>query len=260
MSYVPGTFEGGPIELYLQQELQRLSEELIPVTDGAMDKRHVVPVKPRSGLFYADGSDWDPGDGEGIYRYDEDTSAFILLGGGAGAVWSLAIVDFTLVALDNKIIVTPSYTGNGTTDLDFVDGGGGNDSIVRTVGSWITDGFVNGATVEVTGSASNNGSFVINSAPTATTLTVPTASLTTESNVAATVSAQVIATLPSTLVIADELVVHNSDISLAKVLVDPASHSITGPLDTVTSSDELLLAPGETAHLVARTTALMEVV
>ena len=83
MSYVPGTFEGGPVELYLQQELQRISEELLPLADGAMDKRHVLPEKPRSGLFLADGTNWDPGSGEGLYRYDEDSSSFVAIEGGA---------------------------------------------------------------------------------------------------------------------------------------------------------------------------------
>jgi hypothetical protein len=72
------------LENYLFQELQRISEVLTPVADGAMEKRHVVPEKPRFGLFYADGSDWDPGSGEGIYRYDEDTASFVALEGGAG--------------------------------------------------------------------------------------------------------------------------------------------------------------------------------
>lgn len=31
---------------------------------------HVEPVRPRAGMVvYADGSDWDPGGGEGIYAY-----------------------------------------------------------------------------------------------------------------------------------------------------------------------------------------------
>ncbi len=104
MSYIPGTYEGGPIELYLQQELQRVSEEFTPVADGAMDKRHVLPVKPRSGLFYADGSDWDPGDGVGIYRYDEDIPGFVLVGGTGLDAWELKTADYTLVA-GNQIAV-----------------------------------------------------------------------------------------------------------------------------------------------------------
>lgn len=78
--YVPDIYDGGAIELYVQQELQRLSEELISITDGALVIRHVVPTKPRNGLFYADGTDWDPGSGKGVYRFDEGTSSFVFLG------------------------------------------------------------------------------------------------------------------------------------------------------------------------------------
>lgn len=45
-----------------------------------MQQRHVAPDKPRDGLFYADGSDWDPGSGKGIYRFDEGTGTFTFVG------------------------------------------------------------------------------------------------------------------------------------------------------------------------------------
>lgn len=80
MAYIPGTYEGGPIEAYLYQELQRISEVLQPVEDGAMVIRHVAPEKPRNGLFYADGTDWDPGSGKGVYRFDEGPATFTFLG------------------------------------------------------------------------------------------------------------------------------------------------------------------------------------
>lgn len=32
---------------------------------------HVEPARPREGLVvYADGTDWDPGSGKGLYQYD----------------------------------------------------------------------------------------------------------------------------------------------------------------------------------------------
>lgn len=180
--YVPGTFEGGAIELYLQQELQRISEELLPIADGAIEKRHVVPVKPRSGLFVADGADWDPGSGAGLYRYDEDSDTFELVegGGGGGGAWTLETASFTLVAGDKKAI-------------------------------------------EAT-------------------------------------SAAAIATLPATLVVGDEIIVHNQVTSTQDVTVDPATHSIKGPLGTVTSADDLILALGETVHMIAISTSVMEIV
>lgn len=74
-------------------------------------------------------------------------------------------------------------------------------------------------------------------------------------------SGTVIATAPTTLAIGDTFVVHNSDTSAANlVVIDPATHSITGRIDTVSSSDRLILQPGETAYLVARTTAIMELI
>ena len=89
MSYVPGLFSGGLLETYLDQELQRISEVLLPIEDGQILKRFVEPVKPRSGLYLADGSDWDPGSGGGLYRYDEDSSTFVAIEGGTAPVDSV---------------------------------------------------------------------------------------------------------------------------------------------------------------------------
>lgn len=36
----------------------------------AMLERHAVPTKPRDGqIFFADGTDWNPGSGQGFYGY-----------------------------------------------------------------------------------------------------------------------------------------------------------------------------------------------
>ena len=78
--YVPGAYDGGDVGLYLQQELQRIAEELQNIADGRMEQRHVAPDKPRNGLFYADGTDWNPGSGIGVYRFDEGTGNFVHLG------------------------------------------------------------------------------------------------------------------------------------------------------------------------------------
>jgi hypothetical protein len=71
----------------------------------------------------------------------------------------------------------------GSPAFDFVDGGGGNDQIVRSDGgSWITDGYRVGSQVTVitAGVTANNGTYVIQ-AVTATTLDIPTASITADS-------------------------------------------------------------------------------
>lgn len=81
----------------------------------------------------------------------------------------------------DPLIVGPVATPNG---FDFVDGGGGNDQIVRNDGgSWLEDGFVVGKTVTVANATTvaNNGSYTILAA-TDDTLDVVTASFTADAD------------------------------------------------------------------------------
>jgi hypothetical protein len=68
---------------------------------------------------------------------------------------------------------------SGAGTIAFVDGAGGNDSLTRTVGSWITDGVLVGDSIFIQNAedAGNNGSFVV-LAVTATDIDVATASFT----------------------------------------------------------------------------------
>lgn len=44
-----------------------------------LDTLHVEPKRPRSGMVvFADGTDWDPGSGQGFYGYNG--TAWVLLG------------------------------------------------------------------------------------------------------------------------------------------------------------------------------------
>lgn len=55
---------------YLARELRRISLTLESLASGFLPKTHVEPAKPRNGMLrYADGTDWDPGSGEGAYLY-----------------------------------------------------------------------------------------------------------------------------------------------------------------------------------------------
>lgn len=71
---------GVDIQQYAEREFSRIEEELRLLRDGIMDIRYVLPEKPKNGLYYADGVQWNPGSGKGIYRYDEDTATFVFLG------------------------------------------------------------------------------------------------------------------------------------------------------------------------------------
>lgn len=75
--------------------------------------------------------------------------------------------------------VTSAAKCVGSTPLTFAEVGATGDTITRTSGSWIVDGFAVGDTVTITGTASNNISAVI-SALTATVMTFDTEDLAAE--------------------------------------------------------------------------------
>lgn len=54
---------------FLEGELNRLWGSMQALAAGHLTITHVEPPKPRPGdIRYADGTDWDPGSGEGVYR------------------------------------------------------------------------------------------------------------------------------------------------------------------------------------------------
>jgi hypothetical protein len=68
----------------------------------------------------------------------------------------------------------------GIDSLEFHDNGGSPDTITRTVGDFTSDGFVDGMSFNVDGSALNDDTYAITAAVTATTITVATGSFTAE--------------------------------------------------------------------------------
>ena len=83
MSYQPDPYyEDSAIGRYVARELQKISDEFrTNSVDGIQYKVwNNEPDKPRTGqAYYADGSDWDPGSGEGLYIY-KSGSSWALLG------------------------------------------------------------------------------------------------------------------------------------------------------------------------------------
>jgi hypothetical protein len=66
--------------LYLTTELKRLGDILFNQATFRLERTHTAPTRPRGGdIRYADGTNWDPGSGEGIYFYKESTSAWVQL-------------------------------------------------------------------------------------------------------------------------------------------------------------------------------------
>jgi hypothetical protein len=61
---------------FLLEELQRIAATLRTLQD--FDVLTVPPEKPRRGLVvYADGTSWNPGSGEGVYRFNGTIWVFL---------------------------------------------------------------------------------------------------------------------------------------------------------------------------------------
>lgn len=68
----PAMADGDARELarYVEHELQEIAKALQQFTTLRLLVLHEAPERPREGLLAAaDGSDWDPGSGGGIYAY-----------------------------------------------------------------------------------------------------------------------------------------------------------------------------------------------
>jgi hypothetical protein len=56
--------------VYHNNILRELHEAVRGLQSSLYTVRHVVPSKPREGMIcLADGTDWDPGSGAGLYHY-----------------------------------------------------------------------------------------------------------------------------------------------------------------------------------------------
>jgi len=55
---------------WVQRELELLIRRLNTVSEVRLEVLYVAPTRPRAGMLaYADGTTWNPGSGEGLYRY-----------------------------------------------------------------------------------------------------------------------------------------------------------------------------------------------
>lgn len=70
--YVPGIVPDDPKQMrqFMQDELYRIKVAVDALAAGHFTQVHVAPLRPRQGdTRLADGVDWDPGSGQGVYTY-----------------------------------------------------------------------------------------------------------------------------------------------------------------------------------------------
>lgn len=67
---------------FLREELSRLQQALNGAQPFAeIQVAHAEPKKLRAGIVaYADGADWNPGSGEGLYRRDKANANWVYIG------------------------------------------------------------------------------------------------------------------------------------------------------------------------------------
>ena len=71
--YDPGPLpeDTDDLGLYLVTELKRLGSILYNQATFRLERIHAEPQRPRVGdIRYADGTDWNPGSGEGVYLFN----------------------------------------------------------------------------------------------------------------------------------------------------------------------------------------------
>jgi len=69
----PAPVSDDPKEMmrYLFNEYRRLASFVQIIASGQLEVSHVAPAKPRLGMVrIADGTNWNPGGGRGVYWYD----------------------------------------------------------------------------------------------------------------------------------------------------------------------------------------------
>lgn len=83
--YTPGRVPSDAKELarFIQNELERLTDALeSPFTHQLLEVLHAEPTRKPTGsamVAFADGTDWNPGAGRGLYLYDPQTAAWTKL-------------------------------------------------------------------------------------------------------------------------------------------------------------------------------------
>ncbi len=75
MSYRPVRYQGDPENLmsvveWVQRELMAVERSYADLDMLQLVTQNVEPTKPRTGMIVlADGTNWDPGSGQGVYAY-----------------------------------------------------------------------------------------------------------------------------------------------------------------------------------------------
>ncbi len=151
--FIPQTPPDNPtskeMNAYLGRMFRDIAQNIETIADGRIiEKRHVEPSKPRDGMIvYADGTNWDPGSGEGFYKringawkFDQDLSGAVLEAlFNANTILkadtddtpsALTIPEQRLVGRITAGVITALTAAEGRTLLNVADGAEVNPDVV----------------------------------------------------------------------------------------------------------------------------------
>ena len=96
------------LRIYVRDELRAIARELSEMEVVDLRTTHRDPIRPREGMIvYADGTDFDPGQGEGLYVYKDGAWTKLAIDYAQGT-WTPSIVASTM---GNLTVVYGSRTG-----------------------------------------------------------------------------------------------------------------------------------------------------
>ena len=122
----------------IYRELLKIQAALLALSEGHLDVTTAAPSKPRDGdARYADGTNWNPGSGEGLYDY-YDGSWHARGGGGGGGTWTEVEIDFgSDPVYDATFSITDASINSGS---EVVIVPSGKAATGRTADDWQWDG------------------------------------------------------------------------------------------------------------------------
>lgn len=79
MRYIPGNVNPADMATFLRQELDKIAQAIESQSESlSLKTLHAAPTKYRDGtIVKADGTDWNPGSGSGLYVYRDAAWHFL---------------------------------------------------------------------------------------------------------------------------------------------------------------------------------------
>ena len=105
------------LQAFLREQLEQIAASVNALADGQLDVTTVAPAKPRDGMRrYADGTNWNPGFGEGEYVYFAGVWNYV--GESSLTLASVStITATTVVTATSGTILVDTTAGNVTVTL-----------------------------------------------------------------------------------------------------------------------------------------------